>query len=144
MRTRKSWQEKLDNPNLPKVVAIPPKMQKRLGEGTLLIPSPRDVESAIRAIPEGTVRTVSQLRAELAAKYGTTSTCPLCTGIFVRIVGEAAEEAEREGKSGIAPYWRVVRDDGSPNPKLPKARARLGLERPLIAPRKPRRSTLSG
>jgi hypothetical protein len=135
MRTRKSWREKMDNPNLPKVVAIPPKMQKRLGAGTLLIPSPRDVESAIRAIPEGTVRTVSQIRADLAAKYGTTSACPLCTGMFVRIVGEAAEEDARAGKSDIAPYWRVLRDDGTSNPKLTKARARLRLER---------RSTLSG
>lgn len=144
MRARKSWREKMDNPNLPKVVDIPPKMQKRLGQGTLLIPSPRDIETAIRDIPEGTVRTVSQLRAELAAKYGTTSTCPLCTGMFVRIVGELAEEEAREGKSGIAPYWRVVRDDGTSNPKLPKARARLRLERPVIATPKARRSTLSG
>lgn len=144
MGTRKSWREKMDNPNLPKVVDIPPKMQKRLGVGTLLVPSPRDVEAVIRAIPEGTVKTVSQVRADLAAKYGTTSTCPLCTGMFVRIVGEVAEEEAREGKSGIAPYWRVVRDDGTSNPKLSQAGARLRLERPAIPSRKTRRSTLSG
>jgi len=144
MRTRKSWLEKMDNPDLPKVVAIPPKMQRRLGRGTLLIPSPRDVESAIRAIPEGTVKTVSEIRAELAAKYGTTSTCPLCTGIFVRIVGEAAEEAAAEGRTDIAPYWRVVRDDGAPNPKLSHARSRLRAERPAMAMPKARRRTLAG
>jgi hypothetical protein len=31
MKTRRSWREKMDNPKLPKLVAIPPTMQKRLG-----------------------------------------------------------------------------------------------------------------
>ena len=31
MKTRKRWREKTDNPNLPKVVAIPPRMHKRFG-----------------------------------------------------------------------------------------------------------------
>jgi hypothetical protein len=119
MRTRKSWREKMDNPNLPKVVDIPPRMQKRLGKGTLLIPSPRDVESAIRSIRRGTVKPVSKIRADLAAKYSTTAACPLVTGIFVRIAAEAAEEDSREGKLRITPYWRVVKDDGSLNPKFP-------------------------
>ena len=119
MRTRKSWREKMNNPNLPKVVEIPPKMQKRLGPGTLLIPSPEDVESEIRAIRKGTVRTVAKLRSDLAAKYATDSACPLVTGIFVRITAEAAEEDARAGKTRITPYWRVVKEDGSLNPKVP-------------------------
>ena len=120
MRTRKSWREKMDDPNLPKVVNIPPKMQKRFqGPGTLLIPSPRDVDGVIRTIRKGTVMTVGQIRERLAAQYSTTSACPLVTGIFVRISAEAAEEEALEGKRRIAPYWRVVKNDGSLNPKLP-------------------------
>jgi alkylated DNA nucleotide flippase Atl1 len=120
MRTRTSWREKMDNPNLPKVVDIPPNMQKRYGgSGTLLIPSPRDVDSVIRGIRKGTVMTVGQIREHLAAKYSTTSACPLVTGIFVRISAEAAEEEARAGKTRISPYWRVVRNDGSLNPKFP-------------------------
>jgi 6-O-methylguanine DNA methyltransferase, DNA binding domain len=119
MRTRKSWREKMDNPNLPKVVDIPPRMQKRIGPGTMLLPSPRDVESAIRAIPKGRVMPVSRIRELLAAKFSTDTACPLLTGMFIRIVAEAAEEDAREGKVRIAPYWRVVKDDGSFNPKLP-------------------------
>ncbi len=109
----------MDNPNLPKVVDIPPKMQPRLGSGTLLLPSPRDVEGAIRGIRKGTVMTVSEIRRRLAAKYSTDSACPLVTGIFVRISAEAAEEDAREGKTRITPYWRVVKDDGSLNPRFP-------------------------
>jgi len=119
MRTRKTWREKMDNPNLPKVVDIPPKMQRKLGAGTLLIPSPRDVEAVIRGIPRGEVMTVGMIRERLAAKYATTSACPLVTGIFVRISAEAAEEDASRGKMAITPYWRVVKNDGSLNPKFP-------------------------
>jgi alkylated DNA nucleotide flippase Atl1 len=38
---------------------------------------------------------------------------------FVRIASEAAEEEAASGKTRITPYWRVVRDDGSLNPKFP-------------------------
>ena len=111
MRTRKSWREKMVNPNLPKVVDK--------GAGTLLLPSPQDVDAAIRGIRKGTVKPVSKIRRELAAKYATDSACPLVTGIFVRIAAEAAEEDARDGKTRITPYWRVVKEDGSLNPKFP-------------------------
>jgi 6-O-methylguanine DNA methyltransferase, DNA binding domain len=119
MKTRKSWREKMHNPNLPKLVAIPPRMQKLLGAGTMLVPSPGDVEAFIRAVRKGSVTTIPQIREFLAAKYLADVTCPLTTGIFVRIVAEAAEEDAGAGKAGIAPYWRVLRDDGSLNPKFP-------------------------
>src|SRR5262245_61637743 len=126
MRTRKTWREKMDNPNLPKVVEIPPKMQKQLGTGTLLLPSPRDVDGVIRGIRKGKVMTVGAIRRYLAEKYATTSACPLVTGIFVRIAAEAAEEAANEGASRITPYWRVVKDDGSLYPKFPGGIERQG------------------
>ncbi|MCK4353210.1 hypothetical protein KAW65_07385 [candidate division WOR-3 bacterium] len=41
MQTRKSWREKLEKEQgLPKIVDIPPKMIKRLGQGKMLIPKP--------------------------------------------------------------------------------------------------------
>src|SRR5205809_4007837 len=123
MRTRKTWREKMENPNLPKLVDMPPRMQKRLGAGTLLIPSPRDVEAVIRGIPQGEVMTVGRIRERLAAQYANTSACPLVTGIFVRISAEAAEEDANRGKTAITPYWRVVKNDGSLNPKFPGGEA---------------------
>jgi len=119
MRTRRSWREKLDNPNLPKVVTIPPKMRKRFGKGTMLVPSPREVEAFIRRVPGGSITTVSQIREFLAGKYSANVTCPLTTGIFVRIAAEAAEEEAAAGEIQITPYWRVLKDDGSLNPKFP-------------------------
>ncbi len=124
MKTRTSWREKMYNPKLPKVEAIPPKMRKRYGNGTMLIPSPPEVEAAIRAIPEGDVSTVAQIRAFLAAKYQADVTCPLVTGIFVRIAAEAAEQEASPGSLPQTPYWRVVGNDGSLNGKFPGGAAR--------------------
>jgi hypothetical protein len=124
MRTRKSWREKMENPNLPKVVDIPPRMQKRTGPGTMVLPSPHDVEDTMRGIRKGRVMSVSRIREFLAGKYAADTACPLLTGIFVRIADEAAEEDARAGKSRITPYWRVVKDDGSLNPKFPGGVAR--------------------
>jgi alkylated DNA nucleotide flippase Atl1 len=119
MKTRKSWREKMENPNLPKLAAVPPAMQSRYGDGVMLLPSPREVDAFIRAVPKGRVITVSQIREALAHKYAADVTCPLVTGIFVRIAAEAAEEEAAAGKKRITPYWRVVKEDGSLNPKFP-------------------------
>lgn len=43
----------------------------------------------------------------------------MTTGIFVRIAAEAAEEARRAGESSITPYWRVLKEGGKLNDKLP-------------------------
>jgi hypothetical protein len=119
VKTRKTWRDKMENPNLPKVVPIPPRMQARFGAGSMLIPSPREVEALIRGVGKGSVTTVSKIREELAAKYSADVTCPITTGIFVRIAAEAAEEEAAAGKTRTTPYWRVVKDDGSLNPKFP-------------------------
>ena len=119
MRTRKSWREKMDNPNLPKLVEMLPNMQKRFGSGTTLVPSPKEVDACIRRVHKRSVATVSQIRRFLAGQYSVDAACPLTTGIFIRIAAEAAEEDASKGKTRITPYWRVVKDDGSLNPKFP-------------------------
>ena len=116
--SRTSWRDKLEKPQEPKVVTIPPNMS-RFGEGTMLIPTPKLVDNLIRKIPKGKLATVSELRRKLARNFKTDVTCPLTTGIFVRIAAEAAEEDRAHGRKRITPYWRVVKDDGTFNPKLP-------------------------
>ena len=119
MRTRKTWRQKMENPNLPKLVAVPPKMQKRFGHGVMLLPSPREVDALIRTVRQGSVITISEIRQALAWRHAANTTCPLVTGIFVRISAEAAEEDAAAGKTEITPYWRVVKEDGSLNPRFP-------------------------
>ena len=85
----------------------------------MLIPTPRLVDSLIRKVPKGRLVTVSELRRKLAADFKVDVACPLTTGIFVRIAAEAAEEDRQHGQKRITSYWRVIKDDGSLNPKFP-------------------------
>jgi hypothetical protein len=117
--SRKSWKEKLHNQDHSKIIEIPARMAKRLGTGTMLIPKPLDVDALIRKAKKGKLLTVSEIRSKLARDNKVDTACPLTTGIFVRIVAEAAEEDLRDGKKQVTPYWRVIRDDGSLNEKFP-------------------------
>ena len=116
--TRTRWREKLEKPQQPKVVQIPPTMS-HFGKGTMLIPTPMLVDELIRKVPKGSLLTGGELRRKLSADFKTNVTCPLTTGIFVRIAAETAEEDRANGKRRVTPYWRVIKDDGSLNPKYP-------------------------
>ena len=116
--SRTRWRKELEKPQDPKVVQIPPTMS-RFGKGTMLIPTPTLVDEMIRKVPKGRLITGGELRRKLSADLKTNVTCPLTTGIFVRIAAEAAEEDRANGKRRLTPYWRVVKDDGSLNPKYP-------------------------
>ena len=119
MKSRKSFREKLKKDDLPKIVDIPSKMQKRFGRGRMLIPNPLDVENIIRNVPYGKLVTMGMIREKLAREFSVNVTCPLTTGIFVRLIAEAAEEEKETGRKDITPYWRVLKNDGSLNEKFP-------------------------
>jgi hypothetical protein len=118
------WREKLTRQQEAKIVQIPPRMQARFGKGTMVIPKPLDVDALIRRVPKGKMATVLQLRQELAKRSNVDTACPLCTGIFVRISAEAAEEARLAGSKLFTPYWRVISSEGRLNPKYPGGVAR--------------------
>ncbi|HMD98001.1 MAG TPA: hypothetical protein VKM93_11825 [Terriglobia bacterium] len=134
--SRTSWREKLEKECGPKVVDVPPSMERQLGSGKMVIPRPLDVDALIRTVPRGRLVTVNQIRGRLAAEYAADVTCPLTTGIFIRIASEAAEEDRRAGKSQVTPYWRVLREGGRLNEKFPGGveaqAAKLGLEGHVI------------
>ena len=116
--SRTRWREKLEKEQEPKLVKIPPKMSQ-FGKGTMLIPTPKLVDALVCKVRKGKLVTVGELRRKLSADFASDVTCPLTTGIFLRIVAEAAEEDRANGRKRITPYWRVVKDDGSLNPKFP-------------------------
>ena len=140
--SRKSWHEKLQSPpeGLPKVVEVPAGWERRMGGRKVLVPTPLLVDGQIRKVKKGKLVTVNQIRKKLAKDFKAESTCPMTLGIFLRIISEAAEQDRQDGKKRIAPYWRVVKNDGSLNPKFPggvKAQAaRLKEEGHKIVPGK--------
>ena len=85
----------------------------------MLIPAPLDVDALIRRTENGKLITDKQIRERLAKKFHADLTCPLTTGIFIRIAAEAAEEDLMDGRGEITPYWRIIKPDGSLNEKLP-------------------------
>lgn len=119
-RSRVPWREKIEKPQEPKLVQVPPKMSQ-FGKGMMLIPTPKLVDEIVRQVPRGRLVTVGEIRRKLAADFSADVTCPLTTGIFIRIVAEASEEDRANGRKRVAPYWRVIKDDGSLNPKFPGA-----------------------
>lgn len=126
MSTRKSWHDKLTKfKDLPQVKPIPAAMQKRLGAGTIAIPSPLEIDALIRKIPKRRVATIAQLSAAVAKQHRATVGCTVTTGIFAWIAAHAADEAEHTGHKKITPYWRVLKADGELNPKYPGGIANL-------------------
>lgn len=117
----KTWREKLEEQSkkLPKIVVIPKKMEKRFGKGKMLIPKPLDVNVLIRNVKRRRLITQDQIRKKLAKDFNVNVTCPITTGIFVRICAEAAEEDRKSGKDKITPWWRVIKGDGGLNEKFP-------------------------
>jgi alkylated DNA nucleotide flippase Atl1 len=108
----------MERPQEAKLVRVPPKMSQ-FGKGMMLIPTPKLVDAIVRQVRKGRLVTVGEIRRKLAADFSADVTCPLTTGIFIRIVAEASEEDRANGRKRVAPYWRVIKDDGSLNPKFP-------------------------
>ena len=130
---RKTFREKLaDQKDFPRVQPIEGKMVKLWGQGTFVLPAPREVDELMRRVRKGKLVTINQLRETLAERHGATTACPIVTGIFARVAAGAAGEEEAEGKKRVTPYWRTLKGKGELNPKYPggldEQRARLEAE----------------
>jgi alkylated DNA nucleotide flippase Atl1 len=116
----KSWREKLAGyPNLPQVKPIPERMQRREGPGTIVTPSPREVDEAMKRVPEGRLVTVFGIGQQLAREHGTTIGCTVTTAIFASMAAQAADEDRKAGLQDITPYWRTLKGNGELNLKYP-------------------------
>jgi hypothetical protein len=85
----------------------------------MVIPAPVEVDALMKRVPKGSVVTINELRAALAAKHKVSFACPITTGIFSWIAAHAAEEAAAAGAKRVTPYWRTLKTGGELNPKYP-------------------------
>jgi alkylated DNA nucleotide flippase Atl1 len=119
-REKKSWKEKLaDDKGLPRVETITDKLSPHRGTGTMVIPSPKEVDEYMRKVPKGKVTTINEIRAALAKRHHATIGCPITIGIFAWIAANAAAEDAAIGTSSITPYWRTLKSGGVINEKYP-------------------------
>jgi hypothetical protein len=107
---RKTWVEKRDLAKGPEVKKSPKDFADIKADEKMLIASPKVVDEYIRQIPKGKEISLQQMRKDLAAEFYADKTCPVTSGIFLRIVAEAAYEEYESGKAigKIAPFWRMV------------------------------------
>ena len=114
----KTWPEKLNDGRQPHIDVSDKDFAGIKAGQKMLIPTPKLVDGYIRQIPKGKFVDSATIRKELAIEHGAEVTCPLTTGIFLRIVAEAAYEEYQQGKpvSKITPFWRVI-DEKSPTAK---------------------------
>ncbi len=118
MKTRISWSEKLKRASDPRLVEAPANWNRGKIGGKMLIPSAHEMQEWIRQVPDGETRTVKEMRSYFAKQYDADITCPLTSGIFLRIIAEGAEEERAAGKTDVTPYWRIVADNGKMPPKI--------------------------
>lgn len=86
----------------------------------MLIATPKIIDAYVRQIPKGTSVSLLTMRNDLANEYHAEYTCPVTSGIFLRIVSEAAHEQLQQGKplTKITPFWRVVDEKSALNKKF--------------------------
>ena len=116
----KSWIEKRDIDKECQV-KINPKKFADIPAGTkMLIPTPKIVDKLVKEIPDGIFLHSKQIRKKLANDYNAEMTCPVVTGISMRIISEAAYEEYQKNKdiNKITPFWRIVEPDSKLAGKL--------------------------
>ena len=107
--TQKSWDDRMEQDH-----SVVKKLDKDFADmkaGSLMyISNPKTIATYIRNIPKGKAVNLKTMRNDLALEHAAEVTCPVTTGIFLRIVAEAANEQLDQGKAigRITPFWRVI------------------------------------
>lgn len=115
---RKTWVQKRDSAEVAHIEKLEKDWSDMKAGDKMLIATPRLIDAYIREIPKGKESSLLQLRKDIAAEHGADNCCPLTSGIFLRIVAEAAYEEYTGGKAlkAITPFWRII------NLKMPTAK----------------------
>jgi hypothetical protein len=118
MTKKKSWLDKLNENIEPKIKRIEIDFADIPAGSTMFIATPKLIDQYIKEIGLGKRINTKTLRKDLALEHNADYTCPVTTGIFLRIVAEANYEKLQQGKRSdeITPFWRVI----EPNSTLAK------------------------
>ena len=121
----KSWKEKLLSKRKIEIKTIQKKVWGHDAGSKMLIPTPLIIQEYINHIESGNVSDIKKMRNDLAIEYGADFTCPLTTGIFLRIVAEYNYENLSKKDFEICPFWRII----DPNSKISE---RLSFDKNFI------------
>ncbi|MCH7400948.1 hypothetical protein ACFOUP_02420 [Belliella kenyensis] len=117
---KKTWIEKFHVSKEPTVKRLEKAFADMPEQSLMLIATPSLIADYLRQVPIGKAVDIKTLRKDLALEYGADHTCPVTTGIFLRIVAEAANEALQAGGTveSITPFWRAIVPDSPAAKKL--------------------------
>lgn len=116
----KSWAEKYNTRTEIEVKHLEKSFSDIPENSEMLIATPKVLEDYIKKIKKGKSKNLKEIRSDLAKKYSADYTCPLTTGIFLRIVAEANFEKITNGEDikNITPFWRAIEPGSSLAKKL--------------------------
>lgn len=118
MVQRKSWRDRLKGDGKQNLLGpIPPRMERKWGPGSMIVPNGVEVEAMVARIPEGSVATSLEIAQAIALKHGTTIACPATTSIYMWIAAHASEESPSPADE--IPFWRALKVDGELNENYP-------------------------
>ena len=120
MGIKKTWLDKLNEHKEPKIKRIDIDFADIPAGSNMFIASPKLIDEYIQEIGVGKRIDIKTLRKDLALENNADYTCPVTTGIFLRIVAEANYEKLQQGKriEDITPFWRVIEPNSSLAKKL--------------------------
>jgi hypothetical protein len=106
----KSWTEKYNTKSKPEIKRIDKSFADIPENGLMLIATPQIIAEYINQIPKGKKVNLQTLRKDLAIEHRAEYTCPVTTGIFLRIIAEKSFEEYQLTKSieSITPFWRII------------------------------------
>ncbi len=110
MAIKKSWLDKLNENKEPKIKRIEIDFADIPSGSMMFIATPKLIDEYIQEIGVGKRINIKTLRKDLAIAHNADYTCPVTTGIFLRVVAEANYEKLQQGKrlKEITPFWRVI------------------------------------
>ena len=110
---KKTWVNKRDDCKKHQIKTLKKNISDMKAGSLMLIPSTRIIDNYIRGLSKGSYVDFKTMRKNLSKIFNCDVTCPLTSGIFLRIVSEAAYEEFKLGKNinKITPFWRCVNPD---------------------------------
>lgn len=109
-----TWSEKLSKKQFSKVKKLEKSIAGMPAGALMYISTPQEIDAFIQTIPYGQCVSIKTMRDRLAKNHGADCTCPMTTGIFLRIVAEAAfEQLSFEAPIKPTPFWRVIEPTAS-------------------------------
>lgn len=120
-RGRKSgtdWESRFNRNREPEVKVLEKAFAGIPAGARMLIVTPSVVDAAVAEIPYGVVVEAAMLRRALAASHEAEHTCPVTTGIALRVVAERAYLRLQAGADSVTPFWRAIDPDSELAGKL--------------------------